>query len=80
MIQWLRLSASTAGSISLIPSQGNTTYCMVQPPKKKKSHSTSGFLSVSSYSVSRTKLVVFRPFSGKLQNSRKELHGPLWRA
>ena len=37
------------------------------------------WVSVSSDSVSRTKLVVFRPFCGKLQNSRQELQGPLWR-
>lgn len=69
MVQWLRCCTSTSGSMSSIPGQGSSTYCMVQPKEKSHSHF---WVSVSSYSVSRTKLVVFRPFCGKLQNSRKE--------
>ena len=41
MIQWLRLSTSTAGSMSLISSQGSSACCNLLKKKKKKKQGNS---------------------------------------
>jgi len=35
VVQWLRLRASTAGSMGSVPSRGSSTCCEVQPKKIK---------------------------------------------
>ena len=49
VVQWLRLQVSKAGSMSLILGWGSkqTEYWVVQPKKKKKSHSVMALSSIS---------------------------------
>lgn len=73
-VQWLRLRASSAGNRGSIPGRGSSTYCAVQPKRKKEETTEPGGLTrVGSNPEARTRV----PAGGELiRRGRGEMASP----